>query len=140
MNASLTAGRALLLGAWLTNGYKVALLRPGYQPWPSDSAATVLAYEVSGAGYAAGYGGAGRKTLTGKTVTVDAAHDRVLLDANDLTWAGLNVGQVGALAIVLEAGGGDATSTVLAVLELPVQTTDGSAYTVEWPPSGILVF
>jgi hypothetical protein len=135
-----TAGRASLLGAWLSTGYKVALLRDTYAPDAVDSTvAAITDHEITGTGYAAGYGGAGRKSLGTKTATADLANDRVPLDAADLTWTALDAGLVRYAAVILEAGGSDATSTLVAVLDVPATLTDGTDFTLTWPASGLLV-
>jgi hypothetical protein len=139
MSLLTTAGRALLLTTtWGSGSYKVALLRPTYTPSAADSlASAITSHEVTGAGYAAGYGGAGRKALASKTVTATVATDKVAVDAADLTWTTLDAGVVAYAAILLESGGSDATSTLVAVLDVPVTLTDGTDFTLTWAPSGL---
>lgn len=134
-----TAGRALLAGTWSSATVKAMLLRPSYVPISTDGAVSALtAFEVTGTGYTGGYGGSGRKTLASKTVTAATASDQARLDAADLTWTSLDAGQVGYVALIVESGGSDATSTVVAVISLPVTLTDGSDFPVLWPENGIL--
>lgn len=94
--------------------------------------------EVSGTGYAGGYGGAGRLTLASKTVTVDKANDRSAFDAADLTWSGIDVGDVGAAAVVKEdhvgVAGNDTETRLISHHDtnFPV-TTNGGDLTVQTP-------
>ena len=135
-----TAGRALLLTTpWASGAYKAALLGPDYDPDPADTLATAAAHEVTGPGYTPGYGGSGRKALAGKTVSAVTASDRVTLDAADLTWTALDAGTVAWVAVLLESGGSDATSTLVAVLSVPATTTAGDDFPVTWPTSGLFV-
>lgn len=136
-----TAGRALLLGTpWTSGTYKAALLRPDYVPDAASGAASAItSYEVTGTGYAPGYGNSGRKTLASKTITASTAADEVRIDAADLTWSSLDAGVVGWVAILVESGGSDATSTLVAVLQLPATLTDGSDLPVTWPETGLFV-
>ena len=139
MSLLTTAGRALLAGTWTSTTVKAMLLRPSYVPVSTDGAVSALTiYEITGTGYSGGYGGTGRKSLTSNTVTAATASDQARLDAADLTWTALDAGQVGWVALVVESGGSDATSTVLAVISLPVTLTDGSDFPVLWPENGIL--
>lgn len=140
MSLLTTAGRAALGAAWSSGTYKAMLLRPSYVPDVADGAVSALtAYEITGTGYTGGYGGSGRKTLASKTVTAVPASDEVRYDAADLTWTALDAGVVGWVAVIAEAGGSDATSTVLAVLSVPATLTDGSDFPVEWPATGLWV-
>lgn len=136
-----TAGRALLLGTpWTSGTYKAALLRPDYVPdAASGTADAITSYEVTGTGYAPGYGNSGRKTLGTKTVTASTAADEVRVDAADITWSSLDAGVVGWVAVLVEAGGTDATSTLVAVLQLPATLTDSSDFPVTWPSTGLFV-
>lgn len=131
--------RRLLDGtwAWPSSAFKAMLVSDAYQPDNEhEYASSVAAYELSGTGYAGGYGGAGRKTLASKTLTVSAAKDRILFGAADLTWTALDAGTVGGMVLLVEAGGSNATSPLLAFLELADYPTHGSDYVVVWPDSG----
>lgn len=136
-----TAGRALLLGTpWTSGTYKTALLRPDYVPDAASVAASAItSHEVTGTGYSPGYGSTGRKALGTKTVTADTASDEVRVDAADLTWSSLDAGVVGYVAILVESGGSDATSTLVAILQIPATLTDGSDFSVTWPTTGLFV-
>lgn len=58
--------------------------------------------ELSGTGYAAGFGGAGRKTLASKTMTIDKANDRTEFDCADVTWTAINAGTAAQATIMKE--------------------------------------
>lgn len=99
------------------------------------------ANELSGTGYVAGYGGAGRKALSGKTVAEDDANDRGYWDANDLSWLAINAGTAAALILFVE-GAADASSTLIAYINtggFPI-VTNGGDMSVQWSnsPVGIL--
>lgn len=143
MSLITTAGKAAMLTAataWGAATIKVVLVGDGYTP---DSTATNLTtaatYEVTGAGYTGGYGGSGRKTLASKTVTADQSDEVARLDAADLTWTALDAGLVRYALLVIETGGSDATSVLLACLDVPATLTDGADFTLTWPESGLLV-
>jgi hypothetical protein len=94
--------------------------------------------ELSGTGYTAGFGGAGRKTLTTPTVVKDDSADKVYLDADDLTWPAINAGTVAYIAIIQEVTS-DADSPLLAIVDIsPDVTTNGGDYDVTWPADGVL--
>lgn len=94
-------------------------------------------YELSGTGYTGGYGGSGRKTLASKTVTVDSVESRAVFDAADLTWTSISAGTAAAVVLVVETGGSDATSLLVAYCDIPDYVTDGGNLAVTWPDSGI---
>lgn len=94
--------------------------------------------EVTGTGYTAGYGGAGRKALASKTLTVDKANDRADFDAADLTWTAINVGAVDGAVLLIEdhegAAADDTDTRMVAHYDtnFPV-TTNGGDLTVQSP-------
>lgn len=94
--------------------------------------------EVSGTGYAAGYGGAGRQSLTSKTITVDNANNRVDIDAADVTFTGIDVGAVDKAVLLLEdhlgVAGNDTETRIISSHDsgFPV-TTNGGDLTVQTP-------
>ncbi|MBZ6250569.1 hypothetical protein KVH27_19575 [Streptomyces olivaceus] len=73
-----------------------------------------------------------RKTLTGVTVTVDDANDRVNLDAGDVTWTAAGGNAVGAVVICYDpdtTGGTDADLIPLTKHDVTM-TPDGSDFTL----------
>lgn len=122
----------------LSDTIKVILLGTGYTPNKDHQfVADLGANELSGTGYVAGFGGSGRKTLASKTVTKDDTNDVAFFDAADVTWAGINAGTAGFVAVVKEVNS-DADSPVLAIVDVsPDVATNGGDYTVTWAADGI---
>jgi len=86
-------------------------------------------HELSGTGYAAGWGGSGRKTLASKTITVDKANDRAEFDCADLQWASINAGTAAQMLIIKEGVADDTTSRLIAHIDtggFPVVTNGGN--------------
>jgi hypothetical protein len=95
--------------------------------------------ELTGTGYAAGFGGAGRKTLASKTITVDKTNDRAEFDAADITWTAISAGTA-AQATVLKEITNDPASKLIANIDtggFPV-LTNGGDLTITWNAEGIL--
>jgi hypothetical protein len=69
----------------------------------------------------------GRKTLTGVTVTVDDANDRVSIDAADVVWTSPTGNPVGAVVICYDSDTTSGTDSAL----VPVAKQD-----VIWSPDG----
>lgn len=65
-------------------------------------AADFVDAEPDGTGYAGGYGGSGRKALSSKTITVNKVSDRAEFDAADVTWTGIDVGDLGGMVLLVE--------------------------------------
>jgi hypothetical protein len=123
--------------AWASATLKLMLVTPAYVPDETHSTpADASAYELTGTGYTGGYGGSGRKTLASKTAALDS-DGRVVFDAADLAWTGINAGTVGYVLVIQETGGTDASSVLIAALAYPVTTTDGSTLDVTWPSTGL---
>ena len=83
--------------------------------------------ELTGTGYTAGFGGAGRKTLASKTITVDKTNDRAEFDCADVTWTAINAGTA-AQATVLKEITNDAASKTISNIDtggFPVVTNGG---------------
>lgn len=76
------------------------------------------ASNVSGTGYE-------RKTLASKTITLDAANDRVEYDAANPSYTSINAGTIAA-AIVYKEGTGDSDSPLLAQIDFADLVTNGS--------------
>ncbi len=72
-------------------------------------------HELSGGNYTAGFGGAGRKVLASKSITVDKSNDRAYADCADITWTALGAAAgTPSQAITLEERTNDADSALLA--------------------------
>ena len=101
------------------------------------------ATEVTSTGYTGGFGGAGRKVLASKALTVDQANDRAEFDCDDVTWS--SISQAGSeqwlgFSIVKEITS-DALSPVIALIDtatgLPL-TPNGSDITLTIDAEGLL--
>lgn len=69
-------------------------------------------HELEGGGYTGGWGGAGRKVLASKTVTVDKTNDRSYADCADITWTALGAAAgTPAMACLIEERATDDTNT-----------------------------
>lgn len=95
--------------------------------------------ELSGiSGYTAGFGGAGRKALVNRTVTIPGANpDRVKLDADDLVWTTLGTGATIKQATVLKEVTNNAASPVIVNLDFTGVATTGGDFTLQFHADGI---
>jgi hypothetical protein len=142
--ASITTnkGRTLIANGsvdLLTDTLKVMLLSAAYTPNKDHNfISDISANELSGTGYTAGFGGAGRKTLASKTVTQDDTNDLAIFDAADVTWTAINAGTVAYAAVVKEVTS-NADSPVLAVLDVsPDVATNGGDWTLQFGALGVI--
>jgi|SRR5687768_634406 len=97
--------------------------------------------EADGSGYVGGFGGAGRKTLTGKTITDDTATDRVNFGAsNPSNWSavGLTSGSITHVIVMAEVTS-DAASPLIACLDPADLVTNGGDVGLTFP-SGIVAY
>lgn len=155
--ASFLYGRAalkMILGSgvtptldWLTDTVKVGLSTTTHVPNKDDTflddagADDFIDGELSGTGYAGGFGGAGRLTIGTKTLAYDATNDRVEADGGDVTWTAIDAGTA-AQATILREVTNDAGSPCWANVDtggFPV-TTNGGDLTIAWSAEGILQF
>lgn len=115
----------------LTDTIKVMLVGSTYTANADDSfiSPTIAGgQELSGTGYASGYGGSGRKTLTSKTVTRDDTNDWALFSAAPVTWSAINAGTAAAFVVIRErASTGDTMSELIGYINdgFPVTTNGG---------------
>lgn len=88
--------------------------------------------ELSGTGYV-------RKALTGEVVNVDLPNNRSELDADDVTWVGINAGTA-AGAVLFRLVTNDADSPFIAFIDsggFPI-TSNGGDVTLQWNSEGVL--
>ena len=140
--ASVTSNklRTLLLNTginMLSDTIKVALVTSAHTPAVGDNfMSTYTASELSGTGYTAGFGGAGRKTLGSKSVTQDDTNNWGVFTAADPTWTAINAGTAAA-AVILNEVTSDADSPVLAVVVFGSSVvTNGGDFTIHWASTG----
>lgn len=118
-----------------TDTVDLMLLGSGYVPSRAhDFASSVAAYELSGAGYAGGYGGSGRRTQDLASARVGT---QLVWTGAGQSWPGLDAGTVAAVAFV-QRRTSDADSPLLAVkvLASPVDPA-GNDLALSWPAGGI---
>lgn len=118
---------------WATATIRVLLVSSAYS-YDADHAtvADVSASEIGVSGYA-------RATLASPTVTVDAANNRVVLDAADVTFSALDTGAtIGGAVVFRRVGGADAgTDPLITFVDLTDTPTNGGDIVVQWSASGI---
>lgn len=124
------------------SGIKVMLFNSSYTPDKDHDFVSSItggtSKELSGTGYTAGFGGAGRKALTGRLLTRDDATDKVYFDANDVTYTGLNAGTIGGAAVIKEVTS-DSDSPIIALLDPADLVTNGSDVLVQFAADGIVL-
>lgn len=122
---------------------KVLLVGTGV-PYTADAdhrfVSSVAASEISVANYVGGFGGAGRKALTSRTLQVDDTNDWGIFDAADLTWTALGTGATVGGAVLFKELTSDALSPLIAYFALTNTPTNGGDFTLVWSssPSGLL--
>lgn len=121
----------------LNDTIKVMLLGTAYVPNPDhEFISDIVAAELSGTGYVGGFGGSGRKTLAGKTLTTDTTLNEVRFDFTNPTWAGADFGTVNYAAIVKEVTT-NADSPVLGILDTGPLLTSGGTFTLDVGTHGL---
>lgn len=93
--------------------------------------------EISVTNYTGGFNGSGRKTLSNRTVTDDLTNDRVVLDADDITWTALGAGATIAQATMMKEVTNDAASSVIINLDFPDTATSGIDFQISFAATGI---
>jgi len=97
--------------------------------------------EINVTGYTRGWGGAGRKDLTGKGVVVDQAGNRAEFSAGNLTWTALGTGAtIAAMLIIKEGVSNDTTSRLIAYLDVTNTPTNGGDVSFTFNSDGIIQF
>lgn len=88
--------------------------------------------EMAGTGYT-------RKALTTEAVTEDDTNNRAVLDADDITWTGLDAGVLRAAVVYDEGGGTDATRHLISYHDSNFpKTSNGGDMTIQVPVSGVI--
>ena len=118
---------------WATSTVKALIVESTYTFNDNHVFVSDITNEVtnsSGTGYA-------RKTLTGKTVTVDQANDRVVFDASDVIYTAVETNETWDAVILYLDSGADATSKLIAYIEIDALVTNGSDASIVWASTGI---
>lgn len=122
---------------WVSSTLKMMLVTASYSPNPDhDFVSSASGNELSGTGYIAGFGGSGRHTLTGKTVTEDDSNDRAVADADDVTWLAINAGTAAAGIIIKEVTS-DADSILVAYMDIADVATNGGDLSLQFNIAGV---
>lgn len=130
------------LAEWTANTHKIMLLRNTYTFDPDHKfVSSINTHECNATNYTAGFGGAGRKTLSGKTISEDLANNRAVFNATSpITWTALGGATNNTLryAVIVEEITNDAASRVVAVLDFGSDyATNGGDFSVAFNASGI---
>lgn len=121
-----------------TDNIKVMLVNQTYLFDQDHAFADVPSlYEISGAGYVAGFGNSGRQTLASKVFSVDNTLDLATFDAADLNWPAITAGTIG-MAILLKEIIDNSASPLIAAVDFPDWVTNGTLFQLRWDPLGIL--
>lgn len=118
----------------LTTGtFKVMLVGTGYTPNKDhEFVSDVVSAELSGTGYTGGFGGSGRKTISSITFNYSDSADKCYVDGADPSaWSAINAGTI-AFAIFFKEVTNDASSPVLACIDVSNYATDGGNFTLEF--------
>ena len=126
-----------------TDVLKAMLVTVVYVPDKADISisAGAAAAELSGTGYAAGFAGSGRKTLTSIAVTQDDANDWAKWTAGNLTWTGINAGTAAAV-VVYKHITSDSASVPIVHIDggFGPTSTNGGDLPLNWGSNGIFTF
>jgi hypothetical protein len=114
---------------------KLILLGSAYVPLQSHAfVSDLVASELSGTGYTAGFGN--RIAVTSKSInTVDGSAAPKFTCAN-VVLAGLSVGTIGAIALVKEITN-DVSSPIICIADIVDVVTNGTEWDINWLASGV---
>jgi hypothetical protein len=99
--------------------------------------ADISANEVSGTGYTGGYGGGGRKSVGTRTSGHNGTSHKAYIDADDVTWTAIDAGTIGAVGVIKETGGSDATAIFIGAQDITDNTTNGGDWKLELHADGL---
>ena len=109
-----------------TADLRLLLVKPTYTFNAAHAVvADVVAHELTVSGYA-------RQTLAGKVLYKTLVAGSAVLDASDVTFAGLTAGESIAAAILFRHTGTDASAPLLAKYDLPGLPSGIASVTVQW--------
>lgn len=115
--------------------YKVMLLSTGYTFSPlHEYVSDFNSYELNGTNYSSGFSGTGRKTLTNREVNVDDTNNYVTMESDNVSFASINAGKIGAVVIYRHLTNDNASKSLFCFTGgvLPFQTMGGD-FVIEWP-------
>lgn len=118
-----------------SNTLKVMLIKSTYTPANHNDlvvSTNLTANEIAATNYAGGFGGAGRKTATGVTVSQNNSLPGAKVVLNNLTWTALGGATndtIGA-AVVIKEGTADSDSIPIAFWDITDTPTNGGDFTL----------
>lgn len=123
-------------------GLKIMLLRSDFTPDPDiQFVSSISSFECGATGYVGGFGGAGRKTLTGNALTYDSGTNAIKFDAGDpAAWNPLGgaTNQTILYGAIIREVTNDAASPVFVIVKLASPyLTNGTSFTFQFNASGI---
>lgn len=126
---------------WVSDTIKVIILKATYTPSKDHvfvSDLTPGTNEVGSTGYTGGFAGAGRKAIASKTIALDSANHRVVLDAADPSaWTGISGADAWAYAALWKPVTSDADSPLIALCDPSDLVLNGSDVNLVFNASGI---
>jgi len=127
---------------WDSTALKMMLVDASYVPSVTDTFVSdgPGAAEIVVDGYAGGFGGAGRRLLTGKTVTRSNATKEIVLDADDVDFGILGGGAVEvpvSAGVIVRENTDDTNSPLMFYVQFADRTTDGTNFTVIFNTDGV---
>lgn len=127
-----------------TDTLKIVLVDTGFTPGAGDefvddgTANDVSSHEINGTGYTAGFGSASRVAVSSKAFGVSVGDDKGYFDFADITYIGLNLGDIGGAVLIKETGGSDTTSLVIGFYDPTNFTTNGGNVLLQVNANGAL--
>lgn len=112
---------------------KVLLVSPDYNFDEGHEFVSDLTDEVSNAN-GTGYE---RKTLANKNMVLDSANNRIYFDADDLIYSSIDTSEILSRAIVFKQVTDDTDSPVIAMIDFPDISTNGSDVTLQVNTEGL---
>jgi hypothetical protein len=116
--------------------FEVMLTTAAYVPDKDNhSKRSHVTNEVTGAGYVSG-----GIALTGVSVTVDAANDRVLFDAADAVWPNSTIANARYAIVYKVQGANPATDRLCFAYDFGANASSvGAPFTIQWAALGLMV-
>lgn len=98
--------------------------------------------EISVGGYTGGHGNAGRRTITGVTISLGASGVTVYVDGADpATWSSVATGvTINGAVLHVKGTSNDTDAKIIAFYDLTDTPTNGSDITLSWNSSGMLKY
>jgi len=122
--------------SWSAMAAQIMLMGTGYvADRDQDFVSDIVANEIATTNYA-------RQSLANKVVTIDDVNNRVLLDADDVTWIALGPGAGGPVVssgVVFRNTGVAATSPLWFYMDGAATQVNGGNFTYQWAATGLVI-